>query len=116
MTDSALVTLPLDRVSVSQTGPQASRRRRFRDEDLDELAGSISRHGVLQPVICRPTATDYELVAGERRYLAAMRAGLSELPAVVRPLPDYAVLDGRQPQEEDTRPARHEDRIGRVSG
>lgn len=60
-------------------------RRRFADATLDELAASIARSGVIQPVIVRGDPTDgYTLLAGERRWRAATRAGLHELPAIVR--------------------------------
>ena len=64
-------------------------RRYFDDEALDELAGSIARRGVIQPVIVRPLAKGgYQLVAGERRWRAAQRARLHEIPAIVRDLSD----------------------------
>lgn len=56
------------------------------DRDLERLADSIRRHGVLQPVRVRATEHgDYVLIAGERRYRAAVKAALMELPAIIRP-------------------------------
>lgn len=64
-------------------------RRYFDDEALEELAQSIARRGVIQPIIVRPRGDGgYELVAGERRWRAAQRARLHEIPAIVRSLSD----------------------------
>ena len=64
-------------------------RRSFSPESLDELAASISQHGVLQPLVVRPRLSGrYEIVAGERRWRAARIAGLTELPVVVKELSD----------------------------
>src|SRR5215470_16703709 len=60
-------------------------RRAFDDAELDELAASIKEHGVIQPIVVRPLkgATDrFEIIAGERRWRAAQRAGLHEVPIV----------------------------------
>src|SRR5437763_12494666 len=59
-------------------------RRHFDDEALGQLANSIRRHGLLQPLVVRRVAGRYELIAGERRLRAAIRAGLERLPVVVR--------------------------------
>ena len=59
-------------------------RRRFDADALDALAESIQRHGLLQPLVVRREAHGYELIAGERRLRAAQRAGLEEVPVVVR--------------------------------
>ena len=56
----------------------------FDETKLTELAASIGESGVLQPIILRPAATGYEIVAGERRFRAAGQAGLTEIPAIVR--------------------------------
>lgn len=61
----------------------AQPRRVFQQEALDELAGSILRHGILQPLSVRRVATGYELIAGERRLRAARQAGLSEIPCII---------------------------------
>ena len=60
----------------------------FDDEKLAELTSSIQEVGVLQPVLVREKSSGYELIAGERRWLAARRAGLSSLPALVRKIED----------------------------
>lgn len=68
-------------------------RRHFDDAALEELAASISRRGVIQPVIVRPIASGrYQLVAGERRWRAAQKAQLHEIPALVRKLDDRDVM------------------------
>ncbi|GGL44183.1 chromosome-partitioning protein ParB [Caulobacter rhizosphaerae] len=71
-------------------------RRTFREEDLVELSDSIREKGVLQPILVRPApgaAGEYQIVAGERRWRAAQRAGLKTLPIMVRELDDLAVLE-----------------------
>ncbi|MFA7604523.1 MAG: ParB/RepB/Spo0J family partition protein [Novosphingobium sp.] len=68
-------------------------RRRFDDAALDELAASIAQRGVIQPVVVRPLRTGrYQLVAGERRWRAAQRAQLHEIPAIVRELDEREVM------------------------
>jgi ParB family chromosome partitioning protein len=67
-------------------------RMDFDEGRLKELAASISQSGVLQPIIVRPSATGYEIVAGERRLRAAGQAGLKEIPAIIRPYGDDEVL------------------------
>jgi len=70
-------------------------RKVFSDAELDELAASIREKGVIQPLLVRPTGAggEYEIVAGERRWRAAQRAGARELPVVVRTLADGEVLE-----------------------
>lgn len=72
-------------VAVDQIRPSHQQvRTRFDAEPLGELAESIRRHGVLQPILVRRLPDGYELIAGERRWRAARLAGLSTVPAVVR--------------------------------
>ena len=66
-------------------------RTRFNELELDELSDSIRQHGVMQPIVVRPTARGFELIAGERRWRATQRAGLSDIPAIVRDLDDQQV-------------------------
>ena len=69
-------------------------RVHFDEESLSELANSIREIGVLQPVLVRPTGDDqYELIAGERRWRAARRAGLAVVPAVVRATDDLGSVE-----------------------
>jgi ParB family chromosome partitioning protein len=72
-------------IAVDQIRPSRQQvRSRFDAEPLGELAESIRLHGVLQPLLVRPLADGYELIAGERRWRAARLAGLNSVPAVVR--------------------------------
>ena len=72
-------------IAVDQIRPSRQQvRSRFDAEPLGELAESIRLHGVLQPLLVRPLADGYELIAGERRWRAARLAGLLTVPAVVR--------------------------------
>jgi ParB family transcriptional regulator, chromosome partitioning protein len=68
-------------------------RKDFRDEELAELAESIRSKGLVQPIIVRPVAGGYEIVAGERRWRAAQRAGLHTVPVIARDLNDKEVLE-----------------------
>lgn len=76
-------------VPVGDIRPNRYQPRMEMDEEaLAELTESIRTHGVLEPIIVRPAGDGYELVVGERRWRAAQRAGLSEIPSVVRELTD----------------------------
>ena len=66
-------------------------RIRFNEIELDELADSIRQHGIMQPIVVRQNSGGYELIAGERRWRASQRAGLTDLPAIVRDLDDQQV-------------------------
>jgi ParB family chromosome partitioning protein len=68
-------------------------RREFRAEELEELAASIREHGLLQPIVVRSAAGDYEIVAGERRFRACQRLGLATIPALVRTADDTQMLE-----------------------
>jgi ParB family chromosome partitioning protein len=69
-------------------------RRRFDDAELDELAGSIRAHGVIMPLVVRPRrGGGYELIAGERRWRAAQRAGLREVQVVVQDVDDREAFE-----------------------
>jgi ParB family chromosome partitioning protein len=68
-------------------------RTRFREESLEELAQSIRVTGVIQPVVVRPVGARFQLIAGERRWRAAQRAGLHRIPAIVREVPDHQALE-----------------------
>ena len=65
----------------------------FRDDHLDELTASIKEHGIIQPLIARKRGEQFELIAGERRWRAAQRAGLAEAPVIVREASDQDVLE-----------------------
>ncbi|PSD38552.1 ParB/RepB/Spo0J family partition protein [Acinetobacter radioresistens] len=70
-------------------------RRFIEEKDLQELAASIEKHGVMQPIVIRPVDEEkrpYEIIAGERRWRAAQLAGLTEVPAIVRDLNDQVAI------------------------
>ena len=68
-------------------------RTRFREEALDELARSIKSSGIIQPLVVRPIGKRFQLIAGERRWRAAQRAGLTKVSAIVREVPDELALE-----------------------
>ncbi|MBI3484943.1 MAG: ParB/RepB/Spo0J family partition protein, partial [Acidobacteria bacterium] len=68
-------------------------RTRFREEALEELARSIRTSGVIQPLVLRPMGARFQLIAGERRWRAAQRAGLQRVPAVLRQVTDELALE-----------------------
>jgi ParB family chromosome partitioning protein len=88
--EEELRELPLELISPNPRQP----RGRFDEDTLAALAGSVGERGVLQPILVRPRAGGtYELVAGERRWRAAGLAGLSTIPALVRPRADAEALE-----------------------
>lgn len=87
---SDLVQLPLNQIKPNPFQP----RKQFDEEALAALVDSIKAVGVLQPVLVRELSPgEYEIIAGERRYRAARRAGLPTIPAVVRPVDDVSSLE-----------------------
>ena len=71
-------------------------RRLFKEEDLEELAGSIRQHGMIQPVVVRPApagGSGYELIAGERRWRAAQKAGQHEIPVIIQDVTDREAME-----------------------
>lgn len=91
VTSGGPMTSGLKTLAISDIRPHPGQPRRYFDEDaLNELAQSIKQRGVIQPVIVRPRASGsgYELVAGERRWRAAQRARLHEIPAIISDLSD----------------------------
>jgi len=68
-------------------------RTRFREEALDELSRSIQASGIIQPVVVRPIGNRYQLIAGERRWRAAQRAGLTKVSAIIKPVSDSLALE-----------------------
>lgn len=82
--------VPIEKLQANPNQP----RRRFRQEDLDDLTASVKEKGIIQPLIVRPLADDrYEIVAGERRWRAAQKAQLHEIPVLVRNFDDVEVLE-----------------------
>lgn len=87
---SALLDVPINSISPNPHQP----RGHFDEEDLSSLTASIRAVGVLQPVLLRSTNDDqYELIAGERRWRAARRAGLHTIPALVRTVDDLGSVE-----------------------
>jgi ParB family chromosome partitioning protein len=88
-TEGELRTLRIHAIQPGRYQP----RHAMDPERLDDLAASIRAQGVIQPVVVREIARDrYELIAGERRWRAAQKAGLEEIPALVKSVPDQAVV------------------------
>jgi ParB family chromosome partitioning protein len=87
--DGRLKNLPLESIHPGPYQPRSV----MDPERLQELADSISAQGVVQPIVVRKSATgEYELIAGERRWRAAQLAGLDQIPAVIRDVPDEATV------------------------
>ncbi len=92
-------------IGISDIKPNAKQpRKAFDEEALQELADSIREYGVIQPVLVRPAAKGYELVAGERRWRAARKAGLKTIPVIVRELDErqnafYALIENMQRED-----------------
>lgn len=83
--------VPIELVSPNPRNP----RRDFAEAELADLAHSIREHGIVQPVVVRPgpDGRHFEIIAGERRWRAAQRAGLTEIPVIVREVDDKAALE-----------------------
>ncbi len=88
--NGAVRYLPVSSVEANPFQP----RQVFSEADLEDLASSLREHGVLQPVLVRPLAGNrFQLIAGERRWRASMRAGLESIPAIVREVDDQTALE-----------------------
>src|SRR5215469_18461749 len=90
-----LAKLPVDLLQRGRYQPRVD----MRPESLQELADSIKSQGVVQPIVVRPVGSPapgesqrYEIIAGERRWRAAQMAGLGQIPAVIRDIPDEAAI------------------------
>ena len=83
--------MPIEFLSPNPRNP----RRNFAEAELADLAQSIREHGIVQPVVVRPSgeAGRYEIIAGERRWRAAQRAGLAQIPVIVRDVNDRVALE-----------------------
>ncbi len=84
-----IVELKLDVIFPNPDQP----RKSFDEDKLIDLAESIKEHGVLQPIIVTPRGDNYMIIAGERRFRASKRAGLSTIPALVRELDDEKIME-----------------------
>lgn len=82
---------PIENIRPNPRNP----RRNFTEADLIDLSQSIREHGVVQPVVVRPTSErgQYEIIAGERRWRASQRAGLTEIPIIIRDVNDRTALE-----------------------
>ncbi|HBR57653.1 MAG TPA: hypothetical protein DEA22_09315 [Blastocatellia bacterium] len=87
--DSAISEIDIDLIEPNPEQP----RTRFAEKALDELAQSISANGIVQPVVVRRAGARFQIVAGERRWRAAQRAGLRRIPAAVREVSDEKLLE-----------------------
>lgn len=92
-------------IDINHIKPNSNQpRKTFDEEKLNELADSIMSHGLIQPVVLRAAGRGYEIVAGERRWRAARRAGLKEIPCIVRELSDeenmlLAIIENMQRED-----------------
>ncbi len=87
--DKRFQDLPIESIVPSKFQPRTS----FQTEQLNELAQSIKSNGIVQPVIVRKAGSQYQLIAGERRWRAAKIAGLKTIPAVIRDVSEYKTLE-----------------------
>ena len=87
--DDKIVEIPLSQLRPNPYQP----RKQFDENAIEELAGSIKEHGVIQAIIVRSVLKGYEIIAGERRWRASQKAGLATIPAVVRTFSDRQVME-----------------------
>lgn len=92
-------------IKIHEIMPNANQpRKTFNEEKIEELANSIKEHGIIQPIVVRKKKKGYEIVAGERRWRAAMRAGLAEVPCLMKELTDeqnmlIAIIENMQRED-----------------
>src|SRR5215211_5360794 len=86
--DSDLLELGIDQIEPNPGQP----RKFFADDKLEELAQSIRANGLIQPLVVRRLGEGFQLIAGERRWRAAQRAGLAKVPCVIKEVRDDEVL------------------------
>ena len=105
-------------VDINDIKPNTNQpRKAFDEEKLEELADSIREHGLIQPVVLRSVGAGYEIVAGERRWRAARKAGVREIPCIVRELSDeenmlLAIIENMQ--REDLNPIEEAEGISQM--
>lgn len=92
-TSDGIRAIALDQLKVSNTGSQAERRAHFNKAAIAELAESIKAIGLIQPITARPVNGHFEVVCGERRFMAAQQAGLTALNVSVKTLTDEQVVE-----------------------
>lgn len=86
--EGSVTKLPLDQLAAGKMQP----RRHFDDDALSELIASVKEHGILQPLLVRKKGARYEIIAGERRFRAAMKANISHVPVVALTMDDDTAL------------------------
>ncbi|PTH23194.1 ParB/RepB/Spo0J family partition protein [Staphylococcus arlettae] len=87
--DEEVQHIALDQIKANPYQP----RKTFDDTKLDDLAGSIRQHGILQPIVLRQTIKGYHIVVGERRFRASQRVGLTTIPAIVKTMTDEDMME-----------------------
>ena len=87
--NNSIVELNLDELRPNPYQP----RKKFDEEALNELAASIKEHGVFQPIIVKKTIKGYDIVAGERRFRASKKAGLTTIPAIIEEFSDEEMME-----------------------
>lgn len=87
MTTTEFKQIPLNQIHV-----ESNYRKTFKDKSIAELTQSIKENGVIEPIIVRANGKGYNIVAGERRFRASMKAGLATIPAIIRDVEDDDVL------------------------
>ena len=97
---NAIIYLPIDDIKPNSMQPRVN----FDEAGIVSLSESIERHGVLQPIIVRKAKNGYELVAGERRWRATKKSGLSKIPAIIRDLTEeenalFAIIENMQRED-----------------
>src|SRR3990170_1635172 len=88
-TPTAVREIPIDKIQPNPSQP----RMTWVEETLQELAASITEHGVLQPILVRPAGDGYEIIAGERRWRASKIAGRETVPAIIERFDDATALE-----------------------
>ena len=92
--DETVPAMPVSSLALTLLDPNPYQPRQVMDSgELEHLKESIREHGILQPIMVRPQGTRYQIVAGERRFRAAQGVGLTEVPVVVREVPDERMLE-----------------------
>jgi ParB family chromosome partitioning protein len=93
-TTAPIITATPSEIDIDLLGPNPEQpRTRFADAALDELAQSIVANGLVQPIVVRKAGARYQIVAGERRWRAAQRAGLRKIPVTIREVSDEKLLE-----------------------
>ncbi|MEJ7304309.1 ParB/RepB/Spo0J family partition protein, partial [Staphylococcus caprae] len=87
--DEQVHSVSLDLIKANPYQP----RKTFDEYRLNDLAQSIKQHGILQPIVVRKTVQGYYIVVGERRFRASKKAGLTEIPAIIKELSDEDMME-----------------------